>query len=425
MKKIYVILSVLFLATVLCSCINQRKSSDINIQNEEEQVVLTFFGNINATEKIRALEELIHDYMEEHPNVTIIYEGADATFTVDYNGLLRKRLSTGNGDDIMLSYAGYLPTLAREGYLARLDSLDSWKEYREDDKSSLSVNNHYYGIPLERTVIGLYCNMELLQKYNLEVPGNYQELSEACDILSKHGVIPITASQLLPFSGYAYADGLSRLYRSEDAIQRVEQIGNGQQSPSQYFEEGFFYLSELLEKGYIDQNATLAADNTEYAEKSFANGECAFLLGASDLNVSINHYNAALNYQIYPIPVSDGEGVVLTSPDHLLCVNENSKNRDTAIDFVNYCTRREHIENYVARQESISPLKGDVTGSEHMKPVLELISSGEQLPSVDYRMGIRLQNWVQQAGISMLKGKAVPACMRELDDLVNEERSDE
>ncbi|MDD3415276.1 MAG: extracellular solute-binding protein [Lachnospiraceae bacterium] len=416
--------SLIVFGALICSVIScgKKETGFVTYESEEtRQTTLTFFGNINAASKMIPVEELITAYMKEHPDVNIIYEGIDPSLKVDYTMLLSKRLSAGKGDDIFFSYAGYLPTLVEGDYLEQLDALESWSAYAEEEKEFLLLDDHYYGIPMERTVIGLYCNLDVLEKFDLPVPETFDQFLEDCSTLKENGLTPVASSQLIPFSGYAYADGLAKIYRSENGQTQIRP-GNGNESFGIYFQEGFENLSKLLDFGYIDRNTTLSHDTTEQAEKDFASGQSAFLLGASDLNASILEENAELNYAVYPIPVSSGEGVVLSAPDHLLCVNAKSPNKEIALDFVEFCTQRSRIESYVKKQGLLSPLEGSEMEAKSLAPVAQIISEGKAIPSVDYQWIARLQNWIQQSGLKMLQGASPDEAIQDLDAMIEKIR---
>ncbi|MDD3404495.1 MAG: extracellular solute-binding protein [Hespellia sp.] len=416
--------SLIVFGTLICSVIScsNKEAGFVTYESEAaSQTTLTFFGNINASAKMIPVEELITAYMKEHPDVNIVYEGIDPSLAVDYNMLLSKRLSAGKGDDIFFSYAGYLPTLVKDHYLEPLDTLDSWDSYAEEEKAFLLSDQHYYGIPMERTVIGLYCNLEVLESYALTVPETFEEFLEDCRILKEKGLTPVASSQLIPFSGYAYADGLAKIYSSENG-QGQAKLRNGEAAYGTYFQEGFENLSKLLDLGYIDRNTALTYDTTEQAEKDFASGQSAFLLGASDLNASILEENAELNYAVYPIPVSSGEGIVLSAPDHLLCVNAKNSNKEIALDFVEFCTQRSRIESYVKKQGSLSPLEGSEIEAKSLAPVTQIISEGKAIPSVNYQLTARLQNWIQQSGLKMLQGASPDEAIQNLDAMIEKTR---
>lgn len=413
------LLTIVILACSIVACRNKEQSFAAYESEQTTQTTLTFFGNINASSKMIPVEELIASYMKLHPEVNIVYEGIDPSLSVDYNTLLSKRLSTGNGDDIFFSYAGYLPTLVANKYLEPLDTLDSWSSYADEEKRFLLSDSHYYGIPMERTVIGLYCNLDVLGDYKLTVPETYDQLLEVCQVLKEDGLTPIASSQLLPFSGYAYAEGTAAIYRSKDR-QTLTALAGGDASYGSYFQKGFENLCQLLDLGYIDQDAALSHDTTSQAEKDFASGQSAFLLGASDLNASILGENKELNYAVYPIPISSGEGVVLSAPDHLLCVNHAGPNKEIALDFVEFCTQRGNIEAYVKKQGSLSPLKDSEFDEKYLGPVTEIISNGEALPSVNYQLTARMQNWVQQAGLEILQGASPQDAAKHLDSMIAE-----
>ncbi len=406
---------------LLYGCSEGGEFAEYDMNDEDDKITISVFGNINATEKIRPLETLIKEYMDKNPNVNIVYEGIDPSANVDYNELLMKRLSTGNGDDVFMSYAGFLPTLAQSGYLLNLDDIDTLENYSLLEKNSLKFKNHYYGLPMEITVIGMYCNLDLLNEYNIEVPKNFDELLEACETLKNKGITPIAASQLIPFSGYAYADGLAAIYRSSSATGIINDISKGNIESGKYFLNGFTNLNNLLSKGYIDGDAAYANDTTANAEQLFADGKAAFLLGASDLNASIEHINSGLNYKVYPIPIEEGDGVVMTAPDHLMCINRAGSNIEIAKDFVKFCTKKENILKYVETQGSLSPLSGKLNKIEYLSPVIDIIEEGDNITSVDYNMNIRMQNWIQKAGIKLLEGDDEKSVCEYFDSLVREE----
>ena len=215
---------------------------------------------------------------------------------------------------------------------------------------------------------------------------------------------------------------LSRIYRADNTQEIIAEIGNGQISSGSYFEPGFENLSQLLEHEYIDRAKTLKNDTTKNAEQDFANGKAAFLLGASDLNSSIRHNNENVRFQVYPIPVSRGEGVVMTAQEHLLCVNADSQNKEIAWDFVEFCTQRENIEAYVNAQGSVSPLTDSEQDNIWLEPVMEIIQNSESVPSVECSLQTRLQSWIQMAGREMLKGASADEADAYFEELVKAEK---
>ena len=81
---------------------------------------LTFFGFKYESINVMAIEDILRAYMDEHPNVSVSYEGIKS---LPYYEALVKRLDSGNGDDVFMIDHDTALSFEKKGYLSDLADL--------------------------------------------------------------------------------------------------------------------------------------------------------------------------------------------------------------------------------------------------------------------------------------------------------------
>ncbi|WP_252198533.1 hypothetical protein [Clostridium sp. MCC353] len=106
MKKMRCFLSnaVIFVlaAGILTGCTSQPGKNIIYEtpeQDTEPQTNLTFFGFKYEALNVMAIEDSLHSFMDDYPDINISYDGIKSP---KYFEILEKRISTGHGDDIFM-----------------------------------------------------------------------------------------------------------------------------------------------------------------------------------------------------------------------------------------------------------------------------------------------------------------------------------
>ena len=92
----------------------QEKSKNIVISQDNEEVIeLNFYGYKTEAINVVAIEEILQSFMKKYPNIKITYESVKG---IEYYEILKKRLSSGNYDDIFMIDEDNLNDLKDEQY---------------------------------------------------------------------------------------------------------------------------------------------------------------------------------------------------------------------------------------------------------------------------------------------------------------------
>ena len=119
-----------------CSSGSRNLVFDASSQGGGFQTELTFFGFKYEALNVLAIEDALHAYMDENPQVSISYDGIK---TPAYFDVLVKRLSTGNGDDIFMVDHERALELGGEGRLADLSDLSTLGNFSDLAKSQMTA----------------------------------------------------------------------------------------------------------------------------------------------------------------------------------------------------------------------------------------------------------------------------------------------
>ena len=142
------------------------------------------------TEDVQQMNRILSRFHAQHPAITIKF---DPTVATEYNAVLRAQLEMGTAPDLfyLRSYATSRQ-LFDKGYLEPLNDLPGLQDnftpamlapWATDDGLA-------YGVPFIATSHGIYYNINLFKKLNLQVPQTWQELLTAAQTIRANGVIP-------------------------------------------------------------------------------------------------------------------------------------------------------------------------------------------------------------------------------------------
>ena len=166
-------------------------------------------------------------------------------------------------DDLYLLNPDTIQILGAEGKLADLSGLESAKNLRDVVKVSNTVNGKLVAIPQEVVVYGLFVNKEMFDQYELELPETPKELLECCRVFKENGIeTPIGANRWW-LENFVFAIGYADLYNGGDTEAEVEALNSGESKYSDYMREGFEYLQEMIDKGYIDAETAYTSEAIE------------------------------------------------------------------------------------------------------------------------------------------------------------------
>ncbi len=415
-KKVFAILlagSICMLS--LAGCSGKVNKVQVVEKGTQETVTLTFFGNKADESNVHVIEQIMSEFMTEHPDIVITYESIKGA---DYYETLMKRMETGNGDDIFMVDHDSTITLHKEGKLADLTGLSTIDRYMEDMKEQFICEDGIYWLPTTVSAFGLYCNMDMLKEHHQTVPTNWKEFEAVCDYFVEEGITPVVANNDISLKTLVIGASYYEQYQSGQAERFFTDLNSGKIGFGESLSKGISLVDKMLQKKYVDADDTQNTQKTSDDLEDFAKGEYPFMLTgvwASDRLKS--DYHAKFNYEVDPLPILEDGSLVVVNPDTRLAVNADSKYPDEAKLFVDYFTQTENLHAFCEDQCSISPLKdGESSSAKEIQQVIQCYQEGRIVIGGDYRLNLPIWHLAKNATQKLLDGISKTEVQKELDE---------
>lgn len=169
-------------ASDIISSTNGENSTGIT-----EKVSLKYWNSLTGADG-GMMRQLVSNFNQAHPNQIEIIE----TYTneIDYYTNINLLVPLGRGPDVAImhsylvqSYANSDLIIPIDEYIDNADVDINEADYISDVFTSMYFEDTLYGIPLDLHSVGIYYNVDLLNKYNLSVPTNRAELLSAAKVV--------------------------------------------------------------------------------------------------------------------------------------------------------------------------------------------------------------------------------------------------
>lgn len=157
---------------------------------EGEQVVINFFHRWPNDPKNTMFKNLIQEYMDENPNVTI---NMDCILNDEYKEKIRMVVSTDEVPDIFSSWSGtFAQEMIASGNVSTLTDM-----YEEDPEwagkiaqasiDGFTFDGEIYAAPWSQDGKAFFYNKKIFEENNLEVPTTWNEFIAVLDALKAAG----------------------------------------------------------------------------------------------------------------------------------------------------------------------------------------------------------------------------------------------
>lgn len=288
-------------------------------------------------------DKILPAYKEEHPNVNITFNGVVNT---EYGTTLTTKLKAGTaGDIIMVEPYDYRTSLYKEGYLAKLNDIEGLS-VNEDVYEDFAISawstdeGDIFGVPLAACTHGFIYNKTAFEELKLEVPETIDEFFNVCQKIKDEKKTPIAFGTADDFvnSVYAFSPAVPNFVKGEEGRQGL--IDGTKKFTDPEFVAAWEFLDQwkpFLPEGY---------QGISYSDMQnlFISGQALiFPAGSWDVSVFNTMADGSFEMGAFQVPVQKGgdERFVCNHPDMGLALNEASKSRDEAVDFLEWTTTEE------------------------------------------------------------------------------------
>ena len=427
-KTLGILLAAAMLAAALAGCGGGAASASVPAGNPgpapastpaADPVQLAFFGFKTGGE-IGAREELIAKFNAENPDIVVSYEGLSNGG--GYQDVLTTRLASGQGDDVFLANPNYLGKLQEAGYVEDLAGMAVVSNYSDLVKDLMTIDGKVPGLAMELAVFGMYTNNDVLKAHGIGAPTNYAEFMAACETLKAAGVTPVVASAKdgTGIGVFSSTKGLDGLYSAPDKAAQIAAINEGTQSLAETMIDGLELVSELKAKGYINAEQALVMAPAQDDITEFVKGNTAFMTGGGWSLAAIQEAAPGADITLGGVPVQEKDALVMVNAGVRVCINKSCENKEAAQRFVEFLTRTENLDEYVASQNAFTPLKdGTSTSNPAMAAAAERISAGRMITWVDPAFS-KLDPWAlsKEYAANILGGSSVETAVKDMNTAV-------
>ncbi|MBQ9863168.1 MAG: extracellular solute-binding protein [Lachnospiraceae bacterium] len=330
MKKIValVLASVMALSIAGCGSTSAPKAGD--------KVKITMCCIATESDSNRpAYDKAIAEVTAAHPEIEFEWE---ATENEAYKTKIKAAAAANEMPDIFFTWGGaFLGEFVKNGRVYCLD--DAYKNFTKDLPEAMLGNTTYdgkhYGVPLTMNIVGLFANMDHLNKVGYtEVPKTYDELVDCCDKLVAAGIIPFGCSGKEGWCVTEYLESVIEKSVGADALNDIFLGKATWNNPDVGAAVDTF--QGLVNNGYFDPSG-IGLTNDE-VKANFMAGKYAFYM-----NGTWNCADFAANEEFFPkvkvgeFPVINADkaklGQLIGGPSDTLAVAASSENAERAATY--------------------------------------------------------------------------------------------
>lgn len=408
---------IMLFSTVSCG----REFSNLQIieELEPEPEYISFFSSASMTDT--DLGKYWSDRFAKLYNqkVYVSYEGAAyyADEGLSYRELLERRMESASPDDLYIIKAEDVLEFEKKGYWMDLSGLDFVDNLSDAALYQSTYNGKVFSVPLTFTGFGLCWNVTMLKEHGLTVPHNLEDFMNVCEKLKAEGILPYGANRGYALTIPAICSGLSKLYGTPDQEQRIDDLNNGTTSISSYMLDGFAFLELMIEKGYLDSQQ--AMDSTPRIEdiQLFQDGGCAFIcvgLGEIMQEEGIAEYEM----EFTGLPLLEDGCVTVYGADDRLCVNPETQNMDTVLEFIEMVGTQEALDESAIQQGQLSSAKeSKIDIAPAQEQIFELLQQPGQIPNQDFALHFNTWENIRDLGREICNGMSAEEAGEKLDQM--------
>lgn len=405
---------------------NGDNSKNIIISEDKTKRVINLFSPMEKTRPdadnvARTAADKTIILAEEKLGVSVQYNTYTAENYQDktYDDVALDRVRS-NMDDIYLLNPDTIQILGEENLLMDLSGLESAKNLRDVVKIANIIDGKLVAIPQEVVAYGLFINKDMFDQYNLSLPNTPEEFLECCRVFKENGIeTPIGANRWW-LETFVLAQAYADLYNGGNTEAEIAALNSGESKYSDYMREGFEFLQELIDCGYIDAKKAYVSEAIEGEGADFLSQKTPIVMaywGAA--NAETAYGNPDFNMLVIGFPSKRGQMPIV--PITGFAIGADAEHAEDAKKTLDILVSDEALQIYSETNKVISSSKNvEVECIPALKPLNNRIN--ENVFVLGSNASMKLEQWGNTCLIvrKLLNGATVDACMAEFDRLQQE-----
>ncbi|MFT4939870.1 MAG: multiple sugar transport system substrate-binding protein [Paraglaciecola sp.] len=316
----------------------------------------------NVTERYNFIE-IKRSFNQQFPGIDIEFIGMPSGA---YKPKVSEWLRTETGPDAFLWYGGErLMQFVRKGYVENLNELaaklDWHKNFPEPTLQIVSFQESIYAVPISFYQWGIFYNKQVLARYNIQAPVNWEDFLAACQTLKKNKLDPIAIGSGDPWVVAAWFDYLNLRINGLDFHQSLlrGEIAFTDKRVVKVFE----YWAELIKAQYFlaGHDQLKWNEAMPYLFRDLA----GFTLIGNFLAVRIpQQLEKKIGFMPFPVIVPEHAGFE-EGPIDVFFIRASSKNKQDAKKFLAYLSRADAQTDYNRYAGGFPPNKAGTTSDNY------------------------------------------------------------
>ena len=330
-------------------------------------ITLLVAGHYDNFEAIEAEFALFRQY---YPNVKLKYEKID-----DYNNNIGKALRLGEeAPDIFFTYPSMV---GQERFVRVFDAVEDLSDPALGlDLSGIrshlllrSEDGKVFMVPIFCETYGMLVNEDIFEKENLQIPGTYEQLLQACEALKSVGY----SSPMLGFNGSSsnhfllyplfFPYFLAQIRENETAIAELNSLTP---SAGEYMRGALELAADFIGRGYMDlEECNLLAKDYDPVILRFFEGDVPMMLakggtvsGTEKRESRSEAFQAhPFRYSFHPVPSTDEGGYFMDMVSMGFSVNRYSEKVDMANEFIRFLVSTNALNRMAQAKRMVTPCK--------------------------------------------------------------------
>jgi raffinose/stachyose/melibiose transport system substrate-binding protein len=382
-------------------------------RDQGKTVELEFYSQ--KSEDVDIYNAIFADFMQEFPDIKI-----NQTTTTGTNTTFVARVAANDLPDIggIFFQTAYM-AMMDEGLFVDQTGEPYLEKINKSVVDLITYKGKIYALPLTLNGYGLYYNVDIYNKYNLNPPGNIDELFANCEKLKAAGVAPFA----FPFKavgtlGQFFERVLNGTVKDE-AHKISEEVAAGKSYRDFPEVRNYFEVVYRLVSNYSAVDA-LSIDNDDLASL-FANQKIAMIYNGTWICSVVDRLNPNLNYEgIVPPTISGIPATTCGTVDIALAISSDSPYIEQCKTFLNYFLREDVAQKFAEGDKNPSAVKSVNYEIKHLGGITRAIADQKfsLLPSTYYPAGLREEITVEIQQL-LLDGN-IDALLDKLDAITRE-----
>lgn len=262
------------------SCV-QFTTTIVMAQKEKKTTIriLHFWGDTDTDPSCKYLNILLaEEFEKEFPDVDLVQITCDKE---TYKQKIKVLMAADELPDIMFDYGGgFSEAFVNAGRLLNLDSYlsDFYKAHvNEQYQNNFIYDGKQYGIGFTQWTGVLYCNQELFNKYNLEIPETFNQLKSVCSEFRNEGIDPIACGMADKWAGAQLINNFMFQLCGLELYNDMSEVRQSMNNDKVV--QAAQAVADLLGQGAFSEN--MMSMNSGDGEEEFLAGEAAMIYNGS------------------------------------------------------------------------------------------------------------------------------------------------